>query len=169
MLSPNGVSVGNCLMRSISSRSSYASASRGSASSLFLLELIIAVGFFAVAGVVCIQMFLHAHRISENARIKAEAVTIVQNCAESFLAADGDRKTFDELLRQVFPEDTIEDHGSHTELISQDGEFRTEFSTEKAETGVPEISTLHILVSAASGEEICSLDVCDYPGEEKSP
>ena len=69
----------------------------------------------------------------------------------------------------MFPEDTIEDHGSHTELISQDGEFRTELSTEKAETGVPEISTLHILVCAASGEEICSLDVCDYPGEEKSP
>ena len=39
------------------------------------LPITIAVGFFAVAGVVCIQMFLHAHRISENARIKAEAKT----------------------------------------------------------------------------------------------
>ncbi len=153
-------------MRSISSGSSNASASRGSASSLFLLELIIAVGFFAVAGVVCIQMFLHAHRISENARIKTEAVTIVQNCAESFLAADGDGKAFDELLQQVFPEDTIENHGSHTELISRDGEFRTELGMEEAETDPPGICTLHILVRTASGEEVCSLDVCDYPVKE---
>lgn len=55
-------------------------------SSLFLLELILAVLFFSVASALCIQIFIKAHLMSQNARDLNFAVNEVTSTAEQFSA-----------------------------------------------------------------------------------
>lgn len=74
----------------------------GSRSSLFLVELIITIFFFSLAGTVCVRLFLYAHKISSDSKVLTKAVSIAQNAAESFLAADGDPQQFAELLSMTF-------------------------------------------------------------------
>lgn len=63
-----------------------------SKSSLFLLELIIALLFFSLASTVCIRLFVKAHTITVHTRNLNYAVTQAQNLAEAFLGLDGDMK-----------------------------------------------------------------------------
>ena len=51
-------------------------------SSLFLLELILAVLFFSVASALCIQIFTKAHLMSQDARDLNFAVNEVSSMAE---------------------------------------------------------------------------------------
>ena len=62
---------------------------KGSKTSLFLIELIISVFFFSLAGVVCVRLFLYAASVSRDASELSHAVLIAQNAAESFLCAQG--------------------------------------------------------------------------------
>lgn len=59
-------------------------------STLFLMELIIAILFFSLASTVCIQLFAKSHLLSKQTVNENYAVTHTQNLAESFLATDGD-------------------------------------------------------------------------------
>lgn len=61
-----------------------------SKSSLFLMELIIAILFFSLASAVCIQMFAKAHLLSAQTVNQNNAVIQAQNLAEVFLSNDGD-------------------------------------------------------------------------------
>lgn len=55
-------------------------------SSLFLLELILAVLFFSVASALCIQIFIKAHLMSQDARDLNFAVNEVSSIAEQISA-----------------------------------------------------------------------------------
>ena len=65
-----------------------------SKASLFLIELIISLFFFSLAGVVCVRLFLYAHKVSTESRRETLAVQVSQNAAECFIAADGDEAEF---------------------------------------------------------------------------
>ncbi len=151
-------------MNNTPDRSVYKTVSHRSGSSLFLLELIIAVGFFAVAGVACINMFLHAHRVSTAAREKTEAVRITQNCAECFIASDGDESELYTLLQKAFPDASVRKgkDSASIELLFEEGGYLAVLSTEHADHSESS-NTLHISVSKGSSEEIFRLDVSDYP------
>ena len=69
---------------------------RHSKSSLFLMELIIAILFFSIASAVCIQLFAKSHTLSTNTVNQNQAVLHAQNLAESYLALEGD-------LQQISP------------------------------------------------------------------
>ncbi len=71
---------------------------RASKSSLFLIELIITIFFFSLAGVTCMRLFTYAHSVSGDSVNTTQAVRIAQNAAESFLAARGDTGVFEELI-----------------------------------------------------------------------
>lgn len=65
---------------------------RASKSGLFLVELIIAILFFAVASVICVQLFVKAHLVSRQSRDVTAAITLAQNYAEQFKAmGDSDK------------------------------------------------------------------------------
>ena len=148
-----------------SGKSENSTVSHRSGSSLFLLELIIAVGFFAVAGVVCINMFLHAHRVSAAAKEKTEAVRISQNCAECFLAADGNDAEFYDLLQKAFP-DAVLSKGKDPagyELLFSEGGYRAVLMAEKKDPSGSQLNILHISVNGNSGDEVYRLDVSDFP------
>ena len=65
-----------------------------SRSSLFLMELIIAILFFSLAGAVCIRLFVTAHSISQNTIARNHAITQTQNLAEAWLSAGRAARSF---------------------------------------------------------------------------
>lgn len=61
--------------------------SRPRSSSLFLMELILAILFFSVAGAVCVQLFIKAHLLSRDSVVLTRAVNVCTNAAEQFSAS----------------------------------------------------------------------------------
>lgn len=73
-----------------------------SKSSLFLMELIISLLFFSIAGAVCVQLFLKSHLVGENTVDTTNSILWSQNLAEAFLASNGSPQK----LNVIFPEGT---------------------------------------------------------------
>lgn len=88
-------------------------------SSLFLLELILAVLFFSVASALCIQIFTKAHLMSQDARDLNFAVNEVSSMAEqisagtlhSDTAASSDDTAFDPSTQM--PDDSLQDAAAY--------------------------------------------------------
>ena len=62
-------------------------------SSLFLIELMIALLFFSLAAVVCVQFFIQSHLLSQKAVNLNEAVLLATSIAEEFRARDGEMES----------------------------------------------------------------------------
>lgn len=58
-----------------------------SGSSLFLMELILAILFFSVASAVCVQLFARAHTASEQSAALNRSVLAAESAAEAFKGA----------------------------------------------------------------------------------
>ena len=69
-----------------------------SKSSLFLMELIIALLFFSLASTVCIRLFVNAHSLSAETVDQNYAVNYAQNMAEVFTGCDGDLQAMQKIL-----------------------------------------------------------------------
>lgn len=65
------------------------SRSTHSRSSLFLMELILVILFFSIAGAICIQIFAKAHLLSRSASELNRAVALAQSAAAGLEAGDG--------------------------------------------------------------------------------
>lgn len=112
--------------------------SRPRSSSLFLIELILAILFFSVASAVCVQLFVKSHLLSTDSNALNHAVNECANVAEIIASASGTDDALDK-LEAVYPE------VSHAESTpdSQGGSFDTtvfvfyddEFATCKKEEG----------------------------------
>lgn len=74
------------------------SARAGSKSSLFLMELIIAILFFSIASAVCIRLFASAHLESQQSAQLNRAVFCAQSAADALSAANGDSEQLTELI-----------------------------------------------------------------------
>lgn len=72
---------------------------RHSRSSLFLMEMILAILFFSLASAVCIQLFAKSHTLGKLTINQNHALIQTQNLAEGFLAAEGDL----EKISSLFP------------------------------------------------------------------
>lgn len=75
-----------------------------SKSALFLMELIIAILFFALASTVCIRLFSKAYLLSKQTVNENHAVMHAQNLAECFLATEGNLVK----MKEFFPDATID-------------------------------------------------------------
>lgn len=69
-----------------------------SKSALFLMELILAVLFFALASAVCARLFVAAHLISRDTREASRAAVLTQSAAACVQSAQGDFDTAAPLL-----------------------------------------------------------------------
>ena len=85
-----------------------------SRSSLFLMELIIAILFFSLASAVCIRLFVKSHIISESTVNQNNAITYAQNMAEVWLSVEGDSAQ----LSEFFPEASAS-HVYHSDAVPQ--------------------------------------------------
>ena len=97
-----------------------------SKSGLFLMELIIAICFFAIASAVCVQLFATAHRHSRRSIGIQMAVLNAQNAAESFRATGSDLGLMADILQATvvdgglvvrFDEDWNNDHTGRYEMV----------------------------------------------------
>ena len=69
-----------------------------SRSSLFLMEMIIAILFFSLASAVCIQLFAKSHLLGRQTVNQNHAVTWAQSLADSYLTLDGNLGAVQELF-----------------------------------------------------------------------
>lgn len=72
-------------------------------SSLFLLELIFSILFFAVASALCVRIFVRAHLLSQDARALNYGVAACSNVAELVSASDSVAETSERIL-ELYPE-----------------------------------------------------------------
>ena len=63
-----------------------------SRSGLFLMELIISILFFSLAGAVCVRLFVGSHMISKNSVELNHSLEWCQNIAEAFYGCNGKTK-----------------------------------------------------------------------------
>ncbi len=73
-----------------------------SKSSIFLMELIIVILFFALTGAVCLQIFVKARSISERSKAQTHAVMWAENLAEVFLGCEGDAGNIGAVLAREY-------------------------------------------------------------------
>ena len=91
-----------------------------SKSSLFLIELIVTLCFFSLASVVCVRLFIYAHKVSIESRRETLAIQISQNAAECFIAADGDPEEFRRLFDMTLPQN-LEDISTDFTITREEG------------------------------------------------
>ena len=124
-----------------------------SKSSLFLIELIVTLCFFSLASVVCVRLFVYAHKVSTESRRETLAIQMSQNAAECFIAADGDEEEFRRLFAMTLPQDP-DDIITKFTITSEPGGPAAE------EDGV--MCRLLISNTAVDGTDIFSLEVLHY-------
>lgn len=71
---------------------------KNSRSALFLMELILAILFFAAASAVCVQLFVRANLISRNTQDLNQAMAGAQSAAAALQAKEGDLAACGDLL-----------------------------------------------------------------------
>lgn len=80
-----------------------------SKTSLFLMELIISIMFFAIASAVCIQLFVKSYQISTSSVELSHAVQWAENTAEVYYSCNGDLNAVCSILSEkdgFFVDDT---------------------------------------------------------------
>lgn len=87
-----------------------------SRSSLFLMEMILAILFFSLASAVCIQLFAKSHTLSKLTINQNHALIQTQNLAEGFLAAEGDL----EEISSLFPLSDLDEKSNSITLYFDD-------------------------------------------------
>ena len=129
-----------------------------SKSSLFLIELIISLCFFSLASVVCVRLFVYAHKVSTESRRETLAIQMSQNAAECFIAADGDEAEFRRLFAMTLPQNP-EDITTEFTITSEPGSPAAGSSAADEDSVM---CRLFIRNTASDGTDIFSLEVLHY-------
>lgn len=151
-----------------------------SRSTLFLIELIIAIGFFAIAAAVCTQIFVKAHILSANTSDLNQAILYAESTAEAFRSCDGDFTSFAALFPEGHaypakdrrPEARDSFDSGHLDLFYDKDWINCDPSgsvyhllvntTDEGDIRTAQIS----IIKTSSDEVIYSLDVHKHPAKE---
>lgn len=96
--------------------------SRARSSSLFLMELILAILFFSITSAVCVQFFVKSHLLSRESKALSQAVNECSNIAELYDSADSVEEALS-LLKANYPGVSIEDNSCGPAMIYYDETF----------------------------------------------
>lgn len=99
---------------------------RASSSSLFLMELIIAIFFFSAASAVCIQFFVKSHLLSTKSNALNHAINECTSTAELIDASDGIDDSLNMLMR-LYPNGTYSDASFFSSLDESDADVQIYF------------------------------------------
>ncbi len=91
-------------------------------SSLFLIELIIAVLFFSLSAAVCVRLFASAYLLGQQSTYRDVATLQAQSMASLFQNSGG---TLDDVLAYANATETQEGTGVYTGSIAQNGAIYT--------------------------------------------
>lgn len=143
-----------------------------SRSSLFLMEMIIAILFFSLASAVCIQLFAKSHLLSTQTVNQNHAVIQAQNLAESYLSLEGDISAMQNLFS---PSEQIDENtlrltfDSSWNLCSAEngGSFQAELVNTPAEdTGIME-ALITVYDVSAPESPVYTLSVMHHTAERR--
>ncbi len=136
-----------------------------SRSSLFLMELIMAILFFSLTSAVCIRLFVRAHTISQDTINQNNALTQAQNLAETWLATEGDMSELTALLAvsggilpEVTPEGLTFSEGSSEDTLS-----KTASSADFRSQSTPSTGSICLRLYFDSDWKPCLLAPSDTP------
>ena len=87
-----------------------------SKSSLFLMEIIIAIFFFSLASAICLRLFASAHTLSDRDKDLNNALLWSQNLSESFYGCNGDLEAIKALYPDAFLSEGVK-NGDGTLII----------------------------------------------------
>lgn len=79
---------------------------RARSSSLFLLELIIAILFFTIASAVCVQLFVKSHNLSQDSQELDFAVNEACSIAETVQTCDSEKSIAD-AVQNIYPDSDV--------------------------------------------------------------
>ena len=89
-----------------------------SRSGLFLMELIVSILFFSLAGAICVKLFVGSHLLSQHTVELNHSLEWCQNTAESFYGCQGDETVMNEILQGDLSSD--EEESTITVYLDQD-------------------------------------------------
>lgn len=124
--------------------------------SLFLMELIIAIFFFSLAGAICIQLFVRSHVISNNSVELSYSVLWVQNVAETFYGCNGDAKQIAAVLNNPIMESN---DGKQTITILLDSNFKPLTSEEKTKALPSDFGGYHLTAVISEDADLRTCDI----------
>lgn len=126
-----------------------------SKSELFLIELIVAIVFFAISSAICAQLFVKAHTLSAKSGDLNAAVIQAQNAAESFKASGGSAEKLEGILQPSRVEKT------------GDGEYIYDlfFASGWKRTESMEDASYCLRLRLTSERELQTADIQVYTGE----
>ena len=76
---------------------------RAQSSSLFLMELILAILFFSITSAVCVQFFVKSHLLSQESQVLTQAVNECSTIAEILRTSDS-LFSAEQLIAQEYPD-----------------------------------------------------------------
>ena len=119
-------------------------------SSLFLLELILAILFFSVASAICVQLFVKSHTLSQESKTLSIAVNECADMAEIIYSSNSPEEMI-ERLRAAYPNMQV---NGQTLVIPYDDNTQTKIVYELT------TDTSYTMLNAKiSFEDIYSLDI----------
>ena len=83
---------------------------RAQSSSLFLMELILAILFFSITSAVCVQFFVKSHLLSQESQVLTQAVNECSTIAEILRTSDS-LSSAEQLIAQEYPDHDFRYHG----------------------------------------------------------
>lgn len=104
---------------------------RAQSSTLFLLELILAILFFSLASAVCVQLFVKSHLLSRNAQNLNYAVNECSGIAEILASSEGMEQALD-TIQELYTDADREKEDSSSIFIY----YGKDFTPCKAEEAV---------------------------------
>lgn len=128
---------------------------------LFLMELIISLLFFSLAGAVCIQLFVQSHLLSNKSVDLKHSVLWAQNVAEAFYGCNGNIQEMSELLDNCVLDRDAENQGTLIILFDKDFHSLQESDSTPA-------ADYRLLAHIAEGTDLmnCNITIEDIQNEE---
>lgn len=130
-------------------------------SSLFLLELIMAILFFSIASAICVQLFVKSHLLSKQAEILSIAVNECSDAAEIIYSADTEAEIL-ERLKNAYP-DFVDNSGKFLIPYSTTHQTVVEYQFEE---NASEIEAYISFEEISSKQEIYHLAIVHHLKEE---
>lgn len=130
---------------------------------LFLMELIIGILFFSLAGALCIQMFVKSHTISQSSTQLNHGVLWAQNIAEAFQGCNGNVVEMAELFDTCIYD--IEDGECEVFYLLFDQDFQPVTPSSEVLSGLSDTDFSYALSAFVTREAdllVCRITVGDF-------
>ncbi len=137
-------------------------------SSLFLMEMMVVILFFALTSAICVHLFVQSYQTAKHSEALANGVLQAESAAEVYKSTAGDLEQTAVLLNADWAEEKglMLAYDAHWQPAEEGRMAYTLTMSESDEAVVP---TAEVLISAADGSEIYRLSVKAYRGGGSRP